>query len=237
MMDCQTWRDLLELYLDGALSSDQLAELRAHADGCASCRREYDRANLMQSVVEDALLPRTPPEKAAAALLEKLPSTPQPPVSMAWRSWTRRAVAAGLLVAVGLGFGLALGNKDFLQPTTGTRRTEVPFAVTRLTGTVLVKHAGATTWSEVEPGSPVYLGDTFHSTPKSGLTLTLDTDSTIVLEQNSMLALTLYNGETQFYIEHGRCTATLENEHPPFFITTPHGRVEALGTEFTVTVE
>jgi ferric-dicitrate binding protein FerR (iron transport regulator) len=61
--------------------------------------------------------------------------------------------------------------------------------------------------------------------------------STIELNQNSMLVLKLYNGETQFFLEYGRCTAALESPHPPFFIRTPHGRVEALGTEFTVTVE
>jgi ferric-dicitrate binding protein FerR (iron transport regulator) len=52
-----------------------------------------------------------------------------------------------------------------------------------------------------------------------------------------MLALTSYNGQTQFFLEHGECTANLEGPHGPFFISTPHGRVEALGTEFTVTVE
>ncbi|HUT46836.1 MAG TPA: FecR domain-containing protein [Sedimentisphaerales bacterium] len=50
------------------------------------------------------------------------------------------------------------------------------------------------------------------------------------------LVLKLYNDETQFFLEHGECTASLESPHGPFFISTPNGRVEALGTEFTVTV-
>jgi ferric-dicitrate binding protein FerR (iron transport regulator) len=53
-----------------------------------------------------------------------------------------------------------------------------------------------------------------------------------------MLVLELFNGETQFFLEHGECTASLNSpHHGPFFISTPHGQVEALGTEFTVTVE
>jgi ferric-dicitrate binding protein FerR (iron transport regulator) len=67
--------------------------------------------------------------------------------------------------------------------------------------------------------------------------LRLGEKSTIRLGQNSMLALTSYNGKTQFFLEHGECTASLESPHRPFFIRTPHGRVEALGTEFTVSVE
>ena len=52
-----------------------------------------------------------------------------------------------------------------------------------------------------------------------------------------MLVLKSYNGQTQFFLQHGECTAALESPHGRFFIETPHVRVEALGTEFTVTVE
>ena len=88
----------------------------------------------------------------------------------------------------------------------------------------------------LEVGSNIYLGDTFHSTAKSAFILKLDKESTLELNQNSMLVLRLYNDETQFFLEHGECTASLESPHEPFFISTPNGRMEALGTEFTVTV-
>jgi ferric-dicitrate binding protein FerR (iron transport regulator) len=102
---------------------------------------------------------------------------------------------------------------------------------------VLVRHKGSDLWQVLETGSNVYLGDTFHSAAKSAFILELEDESTIEVNQNSMLVLKLYNGETQFFLEYGRCTAALESPHPPFFIYTPHGRVEALGTEFTITVE
>jgi ferric-dicitrate binding protein FerR (iron transport regulator) len=62
-------------------------------------------------------------------------------------------------------------------------------------------------------------------------------DSTLELNQNSMLVLKSYNGGTKFHLEHGKLAAALKSPHPPFFVSTPHGQVEALGTEFTVNVE
>jgi len=119
--------------------------------------------------------------------------------------------------------------------------------VSDLQGTVLVRHAGLDVWDKLELGSIIRLGDKFHSTAKSGFALKLDAKSEVVLNQNSMLVLKTYkerngvpenqDGRTQFYLEHGECTAALESPHGPFFIDTPHGSVEALGTEFTVTVE
>jgi len=114
----------------------------------------------------------------------------------------------------------------------------VPMKVGRLEGTVLVKHEGSELWYPLSSDSEIYLGDTFHSVAKSALVLELlDNQSTLELNQNSMLVLKLYNGETQFHLEHGKLAAALESPHPPFFVSTPHGRVEALGTEFTVNVE
>jgi ferric-dicitrate binding protein FerR (iron transport regulator) len=113
----------------------------------------------------------------------------------------------------------------------------VPIKVAKLEGTVLVKHLDSELWHSMQPGSDIYLGDTFHSAPKSALVLELENRSTLELNQNSMLVLKLYNGETQFYLEHGKLSAALESPHPPFFVSTPHGRVEALGTEFTINVE
>ena len=130
--------------------------------------------------------------------------------------------------------GFLLGRTNFtnLQIT-----AKVPMQVAELKGTVLIRHQDSDTWQTMTPDSSVHLGDTFHSAAKSSFTLKLDAESKIEVEQNSMMALTSYNGQTQFFLEHGQCKASLESPHGPFFISTPHGRVEALGTEFTVTVE
>ena len=112
----------------------------------------------------------------------------------------------------------------------------MPIDIGRLEGTVLVRHKNSDIWQTLQAGSNVYLGDTFHSAAKSACVLKLDDKSTLELNQNSMLVLKSYNGQTQFFLEHGECTASLESPHGPFFISTPNGRMEALGTEFTVKV-
>jgi hypothetical protein len=146
----------------------------------------------------------------------------------------RAAIAAGILLAVGLLLGFTMGRagKSVRTPLTA----QVPISAGKIEGTVLFRHEGSDVWQALDAGSNIYLGDTFHSTAKSACALNLDGESTLELNQNSMLVLKLYNGETQFFLEHGECTASLESHHGPFFIDTPNGRMEALGTEFTVTV-
>lgn len=146
----------------------------------------------------------------------------------------RAAIAAGILLAVGLFLGFTIGRagKSVWTPLTA----QVPISAGKIEGTVLVRHEGSDVWQILGVDSNIYIGDTFHSTAKSACALKLSGKSTLELNQNSMLVLKLYNGETQFFLEHGECTASLESPHGRFFISTPHGRVEALGTEFTVTV-
>jgi len=146
----------------------------------------------------------------------------------------RAAIAAGILLAIGLLLGFAIGRAD--KPAQIPLTAQVPISAGMIEGTVLVRHEGSDVWQILDADSNIYLGDTFHSTAMSACVLKLDEKSTLELNQNSMLVLKLYNGETQFFLEHGECTASLQSPHGPFFISTPHGRVEALGTEFTVKV-
>jgi ferric-dicitrate binding protein FerR (iron transport regulator) len=237
MSDCQVYRDLIDRYLDGTLSDTGLAELKAHTHDCQTCRDEFDRAVLLMEAIEQSFSADTPAEQARASVLAKLSRWSQPQVGRVWTIWARTAVAAGVLLGVGLLSGFVLGRANPVTPAPSPPLTRVPIQIGELEGTVLVRHQGRDVWRLLEVGSNVYLGDTFHSAAKSGFLLQLDDKSRIGVGQNSMLALTLYNGETQFFLEHGECTASLESHHGPFFICTPHGRVEALGTEFTVTVE
>jgi ferric-dicitrate binding protein FerR (iron transport regulator) len=73
--------------------------------------------------------------------------------------------------------------------------------------------------------------------PKAEFVLDLGNNSTIEVNPNSMLALVACGDKTELSREQGECTANLQSPHGPFFVRAPHGRVEALGTEFTVTVE
>jgi hypothetical protein len=246
MMDCQKAKELTERLVDGTISSEQERELIGHGETCQTCREEIQRITLVGEVIGDAFLPQTAGAHAKARVLTRLSETPSSAARTAgiginWRPWFRSGIAAAILLAVGLLIGLNVGGPPVGGPSvegppdTASLR-QVPMRVSEIEGVVLVKHEDSDAWQPVEPNAPVYLGDTFHPTARSTMILALKDDSTIKLDQNSMLALTSYNGQTQFFLEHGECAANLESPHGRFFISTPHGRVEALGTEFTVTV-
>jgi len=237
MNDCQRYDELIERYLDGTIADSQLAELEAHTRECEPCRTEFERCVLLGQTIRESFAPGLAAERAGASVLAKLAEQPQQRRGGSWALWGRVALAAGVLLAVGYLAGFVLGRAGAAREPQRPPLTQVPLQVAELHGTVLVRHQGYDVWQALEPGGDVCLGDTFHSTAKSGFVLQLAQDSTIEVDQNSMLALTSYNGQTQFFLAHGECTANLESPHGPFFISTPHGRVEALGTEFTVTVE
>ncbi len=235
MTDCTTYKNLIEKYLDGIITRGELAELRGHTGTCPPCREEFDRCVLMQSAVKQAFSSSASAEQARASLLERLAVEPNRLASTAWLAGRRAAVAAGVLLAIGIFLGFAIGRTS--RPARGPLSAQVPIGISEVQGTVLLRHEGSSLWQALEAGSKIYLGDTFHAAADSACVLKLDDESTLELNQNSMLVLRSYNGETQFYLEHGELTAALESPHPPFFVGTPHGRVEALGTEFTVKVE
>jgi len=241
-MNCEKFKNLIEEYLNGTVSDGQLAELKTHADGCPSCRAEFNRCVLMEDVVRQAFSSRTSAEQAKGLVLARLSAEANrrqhgSRYFAGWLSGKRTAIAASILLAAGLSLGFAIGRASIFKRTVAPITAQVPIRVAGLEGTVLVRHKGSDVWQVLEADSNIYLGDTFNSTVNSDFVLEMKDKSKIEVNQNSKLVLKLYNGETQFFLEYGRCTAALKSPHPPFFISTPHGRVEALGTEFTVTVE
>ncbi len=141
--------------------------------------------------------------------------------------------AAAVLMLVGLVLGFYIGKEHISAPLAES----VAINPSSIDGTILVKHHGSNTWQQLTQQSRLYIGDTFHSASKSQIRLAFKDNSFVEVYQNSMLVLKSYNGGTQFYLEQGRLKASLESPHPPFVISTPNGRVEALGTEFTISVE
>ncbi|MFB0551702.1 MAG: FecR domain-containing protein [Phycisphaerae bacterium] len=235
-MSCEKYNELIEKYLNADIEDRELDELKDHTLQCASCHKKFVHIGRFEDILKNAFSSATTAGQASDFILSKLRATriARAPAVMFSK---QMAVAASIFLAVGLlsGFGLARFNADkrIAVPTAA----KVPMKVARLEGTVLVKHQNSELWYPLMPDSGIYVGDTFHSTARSAFVLELEDESTIELNQNSMLVLKLYNGGTQFHLEHGKLAAALESPHPPFFVSTPHGRVEALGTEFTVTVE
>jgi hypothetical protein len=239
-MSCEKYKSVIEEYLDGTIGAEKLAEFENHMQGCESCRGQFNRCVLMKDVIKDAFSARTPAEQAGASLVAKLSAGPAVPFSPIGNGpvlslGRQAAVAAGIVLGIGLFLGFVLGRAGTGRPVVAPTG-QVPIRVDDLEGTVLVKHKGRDTWQALKAGSNIHLGDTFHSAAKSACVLRLDANSTLELNQNSMLVLNMYNGRTEFHLEQGELAAQLASPHPPFFISTPHGRVEALGTEFTVRV-
>jgi ferric-dicitrate binding protein FerR (iron transport regulator) len=237
-MDCEKYKKLIEKYIEGEIDDGQVAELKTHTETCELCREEFEQCRNLENAVREAFSSENSAEEARTSVMARLSAEPNTAAGRAqynlgWLTGRRASIAAGILLAIGLTLGFAMGRASIDKPT----GAKVPMRVAELDGTVLVRHEGLDAWQVLEADTAIHLGDTFHSATKSGFVLEMEDKSRIEVNQNSMLVLKLYNGETQFFLEHGRCTAALESPHPPFFISTPHGRVEALGTEFTVTVE
>jgi len=235
MMSCEKYKKLIEKYLDGIISDAELANLKSHAESCPACRNEFEQSRQLQAVLAEGMSAQTTAEEARGTILLKLMDKRFESASKTLFA-AKMAVAASILIAAGLLLGFYLGTVASTK-TGEPLAAQTPLRVANLEGVVLVRHQGTTLWKKLEAESSVYIGDTFHSTAKSAFNLEFRDKSTIKLNQNSMLVLKEYNGGTQFYLEHGELAAALNSPHPPFVVSTPHGRVEALGTEFTVSVE
>lgn len=235
MMSCDTAKKLIDKVLDGTIETAERSKLEAHADACRNCREELRRLDLVEEVIGDALSAQTEVAQARTRIMGELSDQVKSPIRRVvrpWAPWARTAVAAGFMLVAGLALGIAIERRP-----QGPTLVEVPMRIGHLEGMVLVRHDGSDSWQPLQSGAAVHLGDTFHSAPKARFALDLGNNSTIKVSPNSILVLAEYGRETEFSLEQGECTADLQSPHGPFFVRTPHGRLEALGTEFTVTVE
>ena len=234
-MECEKYNNLIEKYLDGIIGDNELADLKSHSKKCSICRNEFERFQQLQTVIAEGMSTRTNAKEAREIILSKLADGKhKSPSTGLFTGW--KAIAASILIVVGLSLSFYMGRVTSTKTTVPlTAKTSLHIA--SLEGIVLVKHDGVSNWEKLEPQSDIYVGDTFHCVAKSAFNMESQDKSTIKLNQNSMLTLKEFNGETQFYLEHGELSADLNSPHPPFVVSTPNGRVEALGTVFTVSVE
>jgi ferric-dicitrate binding protein FerR (iron transport regulator) len=148
---------------------------------------------------------------------------------------SRLIVAAAALFLVGIGAGLLLGAVLARRAKT-SKAPAVAMRIVSLEGTVLVKHSGAETWEPLAAPSAVRLGDTLQSLANATVSVSLEDGSTITLEPFTTFHVGRCDGGVELGLEHGLLRARLNGRHRPLVITTPHGKRQALGTEFTVSV-
>ncbi|MFC1761818.1 FecR domain-containing protein [Planctomycetota bacterium] len=241
MDNCPNTQDNLTRHLEGSLTDSEEQALRDHLAACPACAAAFKQMDLLEEMVKDAMHPETTPQLATDRIYERLTQKqvphPQDVVPLAARhSRIRQWMSVAALLLIGVGLGIVLQSHQS-QPQGPTSLKAVNIRITELKGTVLVKHQGDQIWQALNTNSTVYLGDTFHTTATSDFILALDKTNRIKVAQNSMLALESYDeNETEFFLQHGQCTPVLNGPHGPFFVRTPNGRMEALGTEFTVKV-
>ena len=114
---------------------------------------------------------------------------------------------------------------------------QVPIRVSAIQGPVLVKHVGTASWEELSAASALRVGDQLWAGSASSINLTLKDNSLVTLNASGVLSIKHHDGRVEFELTHGTVRAVLREGHPPFVVRTPQGRLEALGTEFTVSVE
>jgi ferric-dicitrate binding protein FerR (iron transport regulator) len=251
---------LTEKYLDGLLAEHEQEALQAHVRGCRACREELEACLKVASLTREAFGPDTSPAEARTRILAAASRVPVRGLQQAVPApaCVRRRlvpVLAGSLVILAILLGLApaweiVGRRGSavvdpegpaetgdVIPRITERAGQVPIRIARLEGTVLVRHRDSDEWEDLNASARVYLGDTFRLDDGAAMALLLQDNSTITLGSNSTLALEAFDGGAEFGLERGAMEAMLNAPRGPFVVTTPHGRIEALGTEFTVSVE
>lgn len=231
-MNCKEFKVVIDKYIEGIVERNELDELKLHAESCPQCRKQYLFASNIESVLQQSVASDLSAKNASEKILPDLNSTSYTATSTPKFTLYKYAAAAACIF---IGFGLAqiVNTADRLRLSC----PKVPIKAIEVSGTVLVKHSDTETWRQLSNDTQVCLGDTFHSAGRSKAVLLFEDGSRMALNQNTTLELKEFNGKTDFYLSNGKVHSDLRTGHSPFFISTPHGRAEALGTDFIVSVE
>lgn len=110
-MNCETMRQLLDAYIDGTLSSEELCALEDHASACEACREELAAARLLKDTLAHVDDEIQVPLEAQAAWRRAVRAEAG---AKKRRGWMRGAyaVAAALVLVLGASFAMQAGNTD-----------------------------------------------------------------------------------------------------------------------------
>lgn len=110
-MKCEEFRDLLDNYIDGALSKEQIDAMDGHALLCAECARELKAAMLLKKMFTDTTDSVELPEEARVLLYERVRAAKQKNKrDMYIRIFS--AAAAALVLFIGISAAFKPGNKS-----------------------------------------------------------------------------------------------------------------------------
>ena len=106
-MDCPTCEAMVDAYVDGELSATESAAFEAALPGCPDCRRRLEETRAMSGFLRDLPVERAPDLLRAKIEreLRAISSASQPQARPFFdQNMRRMAMAASLLVAVGIGW-------------------------------------------------------------------------------------------------------------------------------------
>ncbi len=102
-MDCRTCEASVDAYVDGELSARESAAFEQALTTCADCRRRLEAARALSGLLRGLPAERAPDLLRARLERDLQASTSEPrPAPRLWMRWS--AIAAGLVVAVGIGW-------------------------------------------------------------------------------------------------------------------------------------
>jgi hypothetical protein len=234
-MNCKQFQPIFDAMIDGTMTAQQKRQLETHIESCADCRQAYQTHCTMETVIGECFTLPGPSGEITQSILNRIANVKPTASSVSiWARGSFTKIAAGILLLAALGLAFAAGR---YAPVASIDAAPTAYSVQSVEGTVLVRHPGTKTWLPLATDSTMYVGDELVSAPKAKATFAVGNNSTITLSENSMLILKTVGETTELYLATGCLDAALESPHGPFFVTTPHGRAEALGTEFTVHVQ
>ncbi len=104
-MNCEKYKILIQQYLEGTIDSENLNELKSHADNCQECREELQKCIQIERLIKEGFAARTNPARAKDLIMAELSSSEvslPKPVFMSCKAWL--SVAAAILILAGLLF-------------------------------------------------------------------------------------------------------------------------------------
>lgn len=223
-MNCLKSEKLIEKYVSATITETELKSVLKHTANCERCRQELATCQKIEKLVKESF-PK--PEDSYSEIMERIGDLPQSPRPTGMLYLRRCAALIFIVFFVGAGI-FALNSR------TGGKNGII---VLQSEGTSLVQKNGSGKWNQIVPGDIIYATDKVCTTGKSHLVFEVGEDSTVAMEENSMLVLQSFNGVTEFFLDSGSLKADLRSPHGPFFVTTVNGKTEALGTKFSIKTE
>ena len=141
-LSCEQCADLLLEHLYGVLDPPEAEAVREHLQGCMACQQALELAKAQQRLLAQAALKFRevpafkPPTQVQALARTDAPSTIpySPRRTMPWRRWAGAAIAATLLLAVGVGYAGYQGGLETRQQALASARQKVESIDAKLAG-------------------------------------------------------------------------------------------------------